>query len=245
MSKDLIGPLAAVALLLGGCAGSPEPAATDTSDAAAAGEATTAVDDSAATAAESEGAGTPDAAGEGPAASANGLGLSEAQIIGVLAEGDLSADAFSAQTLDDGRRVLTASFPETSQRQVLWIAILGEPAAPHTVRADFYPNNAEPEEVEAVGLALDRLLMSLFPDWPEVVDWPEVAGRRAWEETIRRNEGEEGAPREVPVLETVRDGIALEALGVPPQIVSYVFTTNETCRPSKTEGFYQGYAACR
>lgn len=212
-----------LAVLLAGCAGAPEEAGPGP-----AGPSESAARDGAATA---------------PERSAGGLGLSQERLIELLSEQDLSAAAFETTTFEDGREVMTASFPANSGRQVLWVAMFGSESAPHTVRLDFYPGNVRAGEPEAVQQALDRLLVALFPDWPEVVGWPEFAGARAWEEAAKL-EGETAGGR-VPVLETERDGVWLAALGRPPDVVNYVITTEAACRPSQTSGFYQGYADCR
>lgn len=214
----------AAALLAAGCAGDPE--VQQTADTATAAEpAATRVE----AAAEPTG---------------EGLGLSRDRLVAVLAENGLPAEAFEMQTLPDGREVFATSYPETAARQVLAIAIFGEPAAPHTIRIDYFPTNALPEEAQTAGRALDGLATALFPDWQEASDWPEVAAARAWQETRNRGLGE-GDEQQVPVLETQQNGAWLATLGVPGQIVSYVITTQEACRPSQADGFYEGYPACR
>lgn len=205
---------------------------------------------------------TPDAAppddvpsAEAPAAAApaataertgDGLGLSEDELIAVFADGELDPAAFENVDLGDGRRVTAASFPPSTERQVLWVAMFGG-EEPHTVRVDYFPVNAQGGEGEKVGDALSGLMNALFPDWPEAGAWPERAGARAWQETVKAAEegpGPEGGAR-VPILESERDGVWLGALGVPPNVVSYVFTTSQACRPSvASASFYQGYVGC-
>jgi hypothetical protein len=216
--KSPLVPLALAATLLVGCAREPAPVA--------------------------EVAAAPEPLAPAAAPPGNGLGLSQERIVALLTERDLAPDAFSAQSLDDGREVLAASFPATAMRQVLWIGIFGGAAEPHTVRLDYFPGNARPEEAAAVDQALDRLLAGLFPAWEDASEWPEVAGARAWEESRRLLSGE-AAPQQVPVLQTEQGEVWLEALGVPPDILSYVITTNAECRPSQVDGFYQGYRTCR
>jgi hypothetical protein len=218
-------PLALAALVLAGCASDPAPGEAEIAAAPAPAPA-------------------PAAPSPAAAPTGNGLGLSQERIVALLTERDLVADAFSPQNLDDGREVLTASFPDTTLRQVLWVGIFGGAAEPHTVRLDYFPGNARPEEAAAVAQALDRLMVGLFPDWEDASDWPEVAGARAWEESRRLLSGE-AAVQQVPVLQTEQGDVWLEALGVPPDILSYVITTNLACRPSQTDGFYQGYRTCR
>jgi hypothetical protein len=190
----------------------------------------------------------PAAPGAGPTAAAdpaNGLGVSQAQIIAAFGAEGLDPAAFEAQTLQDGRQVMAASYPASVERQVLWVAIFGPSAAPHTVRVDYFPVNAQGGEPEVVGQAMDGLMTTLFPDWPEAAAWPEQAGARAWQEAAAVAEGDPGS-RQVPILEGQRDAVWLGALGVPPQIVSYVFTTREVCRPSVAAAdFYKGYTGCR
>ena len=220
----------AAALLAAGCASDPEVQQTaETGTTAEATDAATTMAQIEADAAEPTG---------------EGLGLSRDGLVAVLAEHGLPADAFEMQTLPDGREVFATSYPETTARQVLAIAIFGEPAAPHTIRIDYFPTNALPEEAQTAGRALDGLASALFPDWQEATDWPEVAAARAWQETRNRGLGE-GDEQQVPVLETQQNGAWLATLGVPGQIVSYVITTQEACRPSQADGFYEGYSACR
>jgi hypothetical protein len=213
-------PLALAAFLLASCASDPAPGEAEIAAAPVAPSA------------------------PAPAPAGNGLGLSQERIVALLTERDLAANAFSTQNLEDGREVLAASFPETAMRQVLWIGIFGGVSEPHTVRLDYFPGNAQPEEAAAVAQALDRLLVGLFPAWEDAPEWPEVAGARAWEESRRVMSGE-ATPQQVPVLQTEQGDVWLEALGVPPDILSYVITTNVACRPSQTDGFYQGYRSCR
>jgi len=175
----------------------------------------------------------------------DGLGLHREEIVGVLTRYDLAADAFEALDLENGREVLAASYPASVQRQVLWIGIFGEPADPHTVRIDFFPERAQGTETQAAGDAIARLMMALFPDWSDAARWPEVAGNRAWQETAKAMQDEADAPARAPVIEGQRDGAWLASLGVPPRVISYVITTRDACRPSQGEGFYQGYPACR
>lgn len=231
-------------LLLAGCAGGPEEQASAPTAQATPSEAAPAVEaapDDGAPAAE---AAPDDGAPSSAAAPAEGLGLTRERLIEVLAEQDLDAAAFEPTTFEDGREVVTASFPGGSQRQVLWIAMFGGESDPHTVRLDYYPNNARGGESETVQEALDRLLVALFPNWADAPQWPEFAGARAWQETAKIMQ-DETAERRIPVLETERDGVWLAALGVPPDVVNYVVTTNPACRPSRGSDFYKGYAACR
>lgn len=235
--------MACVALgLVAGCAGGPEPE-DGTETAAAEDAAPDTQDDRMAT---SETDGSEDERAAARRAIGAGLGVSRERIVAAFAEQDLSADAFSTMTAGDGREVVAASFPPTASRQVMWVGIFGEAAAPHTVRVDYFPNEARGGEAPAVGAAMDRLLATLFPDWPEAQDWPEVAGQRAWEETAKlAQQAEEGTPTRIPVLQTQRDGVWLEALGASPRVVSYVITDRDVCRPSQTDGYFEGYAACR
>jgi len=182
----------------------------------------------------------------GPAGGvANGLGVSQAQIIAALGAQGLDPSAFEAQTLKDGRQVMAASYPASTQRQVLWVAIFGPSEAPHTVRVDYFPANAQGGESARVGEAMDGLMTTLFPDWPDAPAWPEQAGGRAWQEAAAVAETNPDS-RQVPIFEGQREAVWLGALGVPPQVVSYVFTTHEVCRPSVAAAdFYEGYSGCR
>jgi hypothetical protein len=188
------------------------------------------------------------AADAGPAGTpgvANGLGVSQAQIIAALGERGLDPNAFEAQTLRDGRQVMAASYPASTQRQVLWVAIFGPSETPHTVRVDYFPANARGGEAEVVDQALDELMTTLFPDWPDAPAWPEQAGGRAWQEAAAVAETNPDS-RQVPIFEGQREAVWLGALGVPPQVVSYVFTTHQVCRPSVAAAdFYEGYSGCR
>ena len=219
--------IVAAALLAGACAGGPEEpirAAETTADA-------TAVE-------------TAETAPAVAAVTGEGLGLSREEIVAVLAQNGLPAEGFGTQALPDGRQVFTTSFPDTANRQVLWVAIFGDAQAPHTIRLDYFPANALPEEAQTVGRAMDGLVTALFPDWPEASQWPEVVGARAWEET-RRHAGDDPGTQQSPILETRQNGVWLEALGVPLQIASYVITTNEACRPSQADGYFEGYPGCQ
>lgn len=83
------------------------------------------------------------------------------------------------------------------------------------------------------------------PDWPEAAAWPEQAGGRAWQEAAAVAETNPDS-RQVPIFEGQREAVWLGALGVPPQVVSYVFTTHQVCRPSVAAAdFYEGYSGCR
>lgn len=175
----------------------------------------------------------------------NGLGVTREQIIAAFSDSGLDPNAFEAQSLEDGRQVTTASYPATAQRQVLWVAIFGPAEAPHTVRVDYLPANARGGESETVERALDRLMTTLFPDWPDAPAWPEQAGGRAWQEAAAVGETNPGS-RRVPIFEGRREAVWLGALGVPPQVISYVFTTRGVCRPSVAAAdFYEGYSGCR
>lgn len=246
--------LLAVGVLLAGCASEPDTPPTEASEAPAAetGEASETEQAPETTEApEAEDATTeppqPEADQEAPAVverTGDGLGLSREEIVGVLTRYDLAADAFEPQDAGD-REVVAASFPATMSRQVLWVGIFGDARAPHTVRLDYFPERAQGGEGQAVGDAIDRLLVALFPDWPDATRWPEVAGNRAWQETAKIMEDAEGAPPRAPVVEGQQDGVWLAALGVPPQVISYVVTMRDVCRPSQADGFYQGYPTCR
>lgn len=235
------GLTAALALgLLAGCAGGPSP------DAAAEETGETGAETSDLRTSEDGGEedGAPDATAR--RAMGAGVGVSRARIVEAFAAEDLSADAFSPITAGNGREVVAASFPPTASRQVMWVGIFGDADAPYTVHIDYFPNRAQGGEAVALGAAVSRLLRTLFPDWPQAPDWPELAGQRAWQETAKlAQDAEEGTPTRIPVLEMERDGVWLEALGVGPRMVSYVITDREACRPSRIDDYFEGYASCR
>jgi len=177
-----------------------------------------------------------------------GLGLSQAELVQVFAANGLDPDAFEMQDLGEGRRVLTASYPATTERQVLFVALFGEASDPHTIRVDYFPMNAREEEAPRVGATLDSLMLALFPDWGDAGQWPEVAGQRAWQETTRMAEEarEQGAESvQVPIIETDREGVSLSAVSLPPSVLSYVLTTRESCRPANPASRYSaGFVGC-
>lgn len=240
---------AAPLLLIGACASDDPPTIETTPEAVAEAPSTPAERDRPAGSppeAAAPSVTTPPAVTARPDQTGDGLGLSENELLAVFANGQLDPEAFENVDLGDGRRVTAASFPASTQRQVLWVAMFGGDE-PHTVRVDYFPGNAQGGEGETVGEALSGLMSALFPDWSEAGTWPERAGARAWQETVKAAEegpGPGGGAR-VPILESERDGVWLGALGVPPNVVSYVFTTSEACRPSvASTSFYQGYVGC-
>jgi hypothetical protein len=178
----------------------------------------------------------------------DGLGLSQAELLQVFAANGLDPKAFEMQALGDGREVLTASYPPTTERQVLFVALFGGEQAPHTVRMDYFPLNARGDEGPRVGQTLDGLMQALFPDWAEGRAWPETAGQKAWQETMQVAEAaREGAAEslQVPIFETDHEGVSLSALSIPPAVVSYVVTTKDSCRPANPEARYNaGYVGC-
>jgi hypothetical protein len=178
------------------------------------------------------------------AATGEALPLSRQEIVAGFAEHGLRADAFEEISLEDGREVLAASFPESASRQALWVGIFGSAEAPHTVRMDVFPIETTPEEALAIADTVDDLVATMFPNWPEGAEWPATAGARAWEE-VEKVRAQEGGSRQIPI-ETEREGIWLGALGVPHQVLSYVFTARQACRPSEaSSSFYEGYVGCR
>jgi hypothetical protein len=187
--------------------------------------------------------GTPPAT-EAPA-TGEALPLSRQEILAAFAANGLPAEAFEDLVLEDGREVFAASFTRTAGRQALWVGVFGSGAAPHTVRMDLFPIDTGPEEALAIAGAMDGLLSTMFPDWQDAADWPEVAGARAWDQAEELRAKEAGGQR-IPILETKRNDVWLGALGVPPDVLSYVFTVREACRPSEaSSGFYEGYVGCR
>lgn len=200
------------------------------------------------------GAGPAEAAPAAPAVGAqaqrtgDGLGLSQAELLQVFAANGLDPKAFEMQSLGDGREVLTASYPPTTERQVLFVAMFGGEQAPHTVRMDYFPLNARGDEGPRVGQTLHGLMEALFPDWAEGTAWPQTAGQKAWQETMQVAEAaREGAAEslQVPIFETDHEGVSLSALSIPPAVVSYVVTTKDSCRPANPEARYNaGYVGC-
>jgi hypothetical protein len=181
---------------------------------------------------------------EGAATGAT-LPVSRQEIVAGFAEHGLPAEAFEEISLEDGREVLAASFPPTASRQALWVGIFGSAEAPHTVRMDLFPADTTPEEAVAIADTVDDLVATMFPNWSEGAEWPAIAGARAWQEA-EKVRAQEGGARQIPIFETERNGIWLGALGVPPQVLSYVFTARQACRPSEaSSGFYEGYVGCR
>jgi hypothetical protein len=177
------------------------------------------------------------------AATGEGLPLSRQEIVATFADHGLPAGAFEELSLDDGREVFVASFPESASRQALWVGIFGDAEVPHTVRMDVFPRQTTPEEALTIADTVDDLVATMFPGWPEGSKWPAAAGIQAWEETAKLR-GREGGSRQIPV-ETERNGVWLGALGVPHQVLSYVFTVRQACRPSEaSSGFYEGYVGC-
>jgi len=105
----------------------------------------------------------------------------------------------------------------------------------HTLRIFVPIVNLNKKESDQTLNILKNLFATIYPDWPEAMDWPETSLSQAWDmHPVVRKETLDNL-NELFIRKKIND-ITSSTFGVPPDLVVYTITTRDRCIPTPAQG---------